>query len=183
MLFTSATSRMQSDHISYTSNNVRTFPDYIIMVHCHPVSLRSYTLTVVCVWVCGKIESQTSLLTMRVSYTGGAGFGGGGCHHHVHEVGRLSCSLVLLVHASSCSGLQDAPFDALVDHKVDDRLRDPGVGRGHAAVKPAKSICLIHTAHALQCTHPPLATAPERGNTPRNKSNGTLFSSKHNAQK
>lgn len=71
--------------------------------------------------------APTAAVTVRVGDGGGARLGGGGREHHAHKVRGVFDHLVVLVPAGARFRLQQLALDALVDHKVDDRLGDAGV--------------------------------------------------------
>lgn len=102
-------------------------------------------------------------LTVWISESCGAGLRGSSGEHHPHKVGGGFGRLFLLVHVLRHLGLQQAPFDAFVDHKVNDSLRDARVGGRHAPVEAAQAVQLIDPPYALQRAHPSLASIPGKG--------------------
>lgn len=97
---------------------------------------------------------------MWVRHRGGAGLGGGSSEHHPYKVGGHFGHLLLLLHVLRHPGLQQAPLDAFVDDKVNDGLRDAGVGGRHAPVEAAQPLAPIDPPHAVERAHPPLAAIP-----------------------
>ena len=96
-------------------------------------------------------------LTMRICDRGGAGFGGGCCEHHTHKVWGVFDRLLLFVHTGVGLGLSQFTFDALIDDKMDNSLRDASVWGWHAPVETSQAVHLVHSPHALECVHSPLA--------------------------